>query len=257
MQTQPKQNNNGGNKRQPRNQDQSSDNKRRQPPNPHKKLSHALSWALRHAAPELGLTMTSDGYVPLIEIIQCTHRKLKGSKEEDVREVVENNDKQRFSLQEKPASEYAASALVNTDSGMIWCIRANQGHSIRGIDPHALLTALSREELAALPVIVHGTFFAAWETIAKSGYLSVMNRQHMHFASGLLGEDGVISGMRKTCQVYIYVNAIQCASDDIVFFRSDNGVLLTSGLEGKLPKRYFSHVTDMNGKLLLDQRQDN
>lgn len=34
-----------------------------------------------------------------------------------------------------------------------------------------------------------------------------MNRNHIHMAAGLLGESDVISGMRKTCNLYIYIDA--------------------------------------------------
>ena len=39
-------------------------------------------------------------------------------------------------------------------------------------------------------------------------------------------------------------------------FLSDNGVLLTAGLkdQGLLPLQYLSHVTDRNGNIMLDQR---
>ena len=234
-----------------------------------KKISHSLSWALRHNALQLKLTMTPDGFVPLEEILQSKHPKLKGFTETQIRQVVAENDKQRFSLQMKPAAEYAASPIVGNSSAaaaavssddetaIIWCIRANQGHSIPGIDPHLLLTRLKPDELVALPVIIHGTYFDAWKNIQKSGYLSRMNRNHMHFAAGLPGENGVISGMRKSCEVYIYVDAIRCARDGIVFFRSDNGVLLTAGVnnEGELPISYFSHVKDTTGRILFDRRE--
>jgi 2'-phosphotransferase len=95
----------------------------------------------------------------------------------------------------------------------------------------------------------------AWESIVGQG-LKRMQRNHIHFASGLPGKDGVISGMRKSCQVYIYLNAKKCAEDGIVFFRSDNGVLLTAGINdsGTLPVCYFFYVTDVHGTVLLDQR---
>ena len=131
-----------------------------------RKLSHSLSWALRHAAPQLELTMTPDGFVPLSQILSSSHPELSGWTEEQIRQVVADNDKQRFSLKQKMVTEYD-----QTDSSRtIWCIRANQGHSIPGIiDPDQLLTQLSSEQLASLPIIVHGTFQAAWETIQKSG----------------------------------------------------------------------------------------
>jgi 2'-phosphotransferase len=226
-----------------------------------KTLSHNLSWALRHAAPQLNLTMTADGFCPLEEILQSTHPKLNGWTEQEIRQVVETNDKQRFRLDQKLAAEYAASspqvveaASPDTASAaMIWCIRANQGHSIAGINPHLLLERLSKTDVAALPCIVHGTYREPWNTIEKVGYLSRMKRNHIHCASGLLGENGVISGMRRTCQVYIYMDGAKCARDGIVFFRSDNGVILTEGVDGELPVTYVSHVTDDSGQVLLDQ----
>jgi 2'-phosphotransferase len=238
-------------------------NRRKKPNDKNKKrslktLSHSLSWALRHAAPQLNLTMTADGFCPLDEILQSTHPKLKGWTEQEIRQVVETNDKQRFRLDQKLAAEYAASSCPRVvDAGSdttIWCIRANQGHSIDVIDPHLLLERLSEIEVTALPCIVHGTYREPWNAIQKAGYLSRMKRNHIHCASGLLGEDGVISGMRRTCQVYIYMDGAKCARDGIVFFRSDNGVILTEGVDGELPLTYVSHVTDDSGQVLLDQR---
>ena len=38
--------------------------------------------------------------------------------------------------------------------------------------------------------------------------LKCMGRQHIHFASGKLGDKGVISGMRSSCNVFIYIDTI-------------------------------------------------
>ena len=92
------------------------------------------------------------------------------------------------------------------------------------MDPNLLLTRLSNDALRACPVIVHGTYAAAWQGIQESGGLSRRNRTHIHFAAGLPGSDGIISGMRKSCQVYIYVDAPKCAQANVPFFQSDNGV---------------------------------
>lgn len=219
---------------------------------PSRRISHALSWVLRHQALELGLPITKDGYVPVSLILNHSHNRLKGMTLESIQTVVATNDKQRFKLEEKTIADFEGKVQLDEP---ILCIRANQGHSIPGIDAHALLQPLTPSELAEIPTIVHGTFADAWNTIQKKG-LSKMGRNHIHFASGMIGEDGVISGMRKSCQVYIYVNAVKCAEDGIKFFKSDNGVLLTAGLneEGCLPVSYFSHVTDKSGNVLLDHR---
>jgi 2'-phosphotransferase len=231
-----------------------------------RKLSHGLSWALRHEAPKLGLTMTSDGFVPVSEILASKHPKLKGWSLEDIQTIVETSDKQRFKLEERPAADYkkkskspAAAAAVG-ESGpqddMIMCIRANQGHTIKTVDPEKLLTRLEAAELEKLPVIVHGTYTDPWTLNIRQEGLKRMNRQHIHCAIGLPTDDGVISGLRKSCNVYVFIDAAKCAADGIVFYRSDNGVLLTAGVnnEGTLPIEYISHVTDKTEIILFDQR---
>jgi 2'-phosphotransferase len=235
---------------------------RNQGPPSGKGLSHSLSWALRHAAPELGLSMTPDGYVPVQEVLACQHTKLKGVTLEAIQQVVVSNDKQRFKLQERPRKAYFENNSKNNnnevivfdeDSETVLCIRANQGHSIKTIDPNLLLTKLEADELMAVDCIVHGTHAVPWKLIQIQG-LKKMNRTHIHSAAGLPTEDGVISGMRKSCTVYIYINAQACARDGIPFFQSDNGVLLTAGIDGVLRPKYFSHVTDAQGGVILDHR---
>lgn len=54
-----------------------------------------------------------------------------------------------------------------------------------------------------------------------------MSRNHIHFAPGLPQEDGVISGMRKSCDVYIYIDMVQAIKDGIDFYISSNNVILT------------------------------
>ena len=52
--------------------------------------------------------------------------------------------------------------------------------------------------------------------------------------------------MRKSSEIYIYVNGTKCADDGVPFYRSDNGVILTAGVkeEGMLPLKYFAKVVD-------------
>jgi 2'-phosphotransferase len=201
--------------------------------------------------------MTPDGYVPVKDILAHPHFHVYSF--QDIEEVVRTNDKQRFKLEEKPAINFysshgrdaSASAKKNDDGDnmmMVLCIRANQGHSIKVVDPDVLLHRLEPTELLKIPTILHGTYMDAWKSIQNQG-LKRMSRNHIHFATGLPKENGVISGIRKTCQVYIYINAKKCAEDGIVFYKSDNGVLLTAGPndEGTLSSDYFLRVTDSLG----------
>lgn len=244
--------------------------------NKNRTLSKALSWVLRHSAPQLKLNLSSDGYVPLAALLSCPARKLNTYTIEDVREVVETNDKQRFKLDNKiviwhgkDGGKLKYSFADDSDENVVrdgdgqqakeeLCIRANQGHSIKGISCEDLLTPISSEELKEL-TIIHGTNRDAWDEHIQFKGLNKMKRNHIHFAPGLPNKDGVISGMRKTCQVYIYIDGSLCAEDNIKFYKSDNGVILTAGDEhGTLPCQYFSSVVDAktNKDLLIPIHKD-
>ena len=90
-------------------------------------LSRTLSKVLRHDARKLGLAMSPDGYVLLSELLAL--KAFKGTTEEQIAAVVEGNDKQRFSL-------------IQSEQGPR--IRANQGHTITGLDHELLLTRIER-----------------------------------------------------------------------------------------------------------------
>lgn len=205
-------------------------------------LSHSLSKVLRHSALDMGFTMTPDGFVRVDEILKHSKFRNKYSLA-DIQLVVKTSDKQRFKLEER---------TIDGQEGTVLCIRANQGHSISLVDPNLLLCRLEPAELETIPLIVHGTYQDAWQSIQKQG-LKRMTRNHIHCAPGLPAQDGVISGMRKSCDIYIYINARKCAADGVTFFRSENNVLLTAGVneEGTLPVEYFDSVTDKFGNVLM------
>lgn len=90
--------------------------------------------------------------------------------------------------------------------------------------------------------MIHGTFYSTWNSIKSNG-LSRMNRNHIHFASGLPSDSQVISGMRKSCELYIYINVASVLSAGILIFRSANGVILSPGNEkGVIESKYFQKV---------------
>ena len=114
-------------------------------------------------------------------------------------------------------------------------IRANQGHSIDIVNSEQLLTKIN--DPSAIPICVHGTYFKAWKSIKTSG-LNRMKRNHIHMASGMPGEDGVISGMRSNCEIIIYIDIENAINDGgLDFYKSSNNVILT---KGPILPRYFS-----------------
>jgi len=214
------------------------------------------------------LNMTSDGYVPINAILSSKVRNVDKYNEEDVKRIVASNDKERFSLRTIPivfTEDYKSySFAVGTDEAdncsaePTLCIRANQGHSITSIVAEDLLTPILPAELAKLHTIVHGTNKSAWEKNICSEGLSRMRRNHIHFATGLPDSSTrVISGMRKDCEIYIYIDGTKCANDGIKFYRSTNGVILSPGVseDGVLIVDYFSSVIDAKtSKNLLEQK---
>lgn len=101
--------------------------------------------------------------------------------------------------------------------------------------------------------------------------LKVMGRHHIHCASGLFGEEGVTSGrsrprcrlasflsmkrispsgMRASCDLFVYINITKALADGIVFERSANGVILTKGQNGALEPKYFERVQNKRGETI-------
>jgi 2'-phosphotransferase len=196
------------------------------------KLSKKLSSLLRHRIHENGLgdVLRPDGFVPLARVLATPG--FRGASEEEVRTVVRENDKQRFAILEEGDVSY---------------IRANQGHTIQqGLDDDAMLTPMSQHELATIGRAVHGTYRAAWDGIVSSGGLLRMARSHIHLAAHLQGQGGVVSGMRRSAQIHVWVNLPAAARAGLRFYRSANGVILTPGLgeQGLLPMHTFEHAHD-------------
>jgi 2'-phosphotransferase len=95
--------------------------------------------------------------------------------------------------------------------------------------------------------------------------LSRRTRNHIHLAQGV-PEDGVISGqfsfygrfsyrvnsppgMRESAQVLIYIDLQKALEAGILFFLSENGVVLTEGdVRGFLSPEYFLRVEDRKGR---------
>jgi 2'-phosphotransferase len=52
-----------------------------------------------------------------------------------------------------------------------------------------------------------------------------------------------VSGMRATSKVAIFIDVGRAMEDGIEFFESDNGVILSSGIDGVIAPQYFKSVT--------------
>ncbi|KAI0331667.1 hypothetical protein GY45DRAFT_1248352 [Cubamyces sp. BRFM 1775] len=200
------------------------------------RISKTLSWILRHGSQSEGLAMRPDGYVRVNDLLQ--RPKLRELSFDALQEIVKSDAKNRYSLVLEADPKTGEEA---------WWIRANQGHSMKSV----VLDYEPIKSISDIPtgIAVHGTNKRAWESIKEQG-LSKMTRNHIHLAQGVAGS-GVISGMRSSSQILIFVDVQKALDAGIKFYISANGVVLTDGDErGFLDPRFFSRVETADGKPL-------
>jgi 2'-phosphotransferase len=179
------------------------------------KASHKLIQLLRHKLIEINLIPDTEGYVLLDDLLN-SNQSLRTLTLDDIKLIVETSDKQRFNL-------------INRNG--IYLIRANQGHSEcvgNYINPEDAM------KLIQVPIenVFHGTYLEYEESIKKSGLLP-MSRKHIHIAKSLDAK----SGKRKDCTLLVYVDMKTAMNNNIKFYESTNGVILT---EGPLTPNYLS-----------------
>lgn len=162
-------------------------------------ISKYLSKYLRHAPHDLGLTLQPGGWVPVDDLLDAarSHRFPIGY--DELVEVVETNEKQRFSFD-------ASGELI----------RANQGHSVE-VD-------LQLEEAAPPDRLYHGTVERFLPSIREAGLVRG-NRHHVHLSKDV--ETAQRVGARRGKPVILRVDAGLMHRDGHKFFVSANGVWLT------------------------------
>mmetsp|Transcript_50098 Transcript_50098/g.117063 ORF Transcript_50098/g.117063 Transcript_50098/m.117063 type:complete len:385 (+) Transcript_50098:128-1282(+) len=194
------------------------------------KMSKGLSWLLRHGAVEEGLQVSADGGVLVSEVL--SHRTFRGLTVKDLEYLVKESDKKRFHLY----TDDAGSLRIRAVQG--WT--GQVGHAID--DTVALTEICSKAEVEKLGcVCCHGTYLDAWSQIKVHG-LKTMSRKHIHFACHAPAVGEVISGMRTTSEVLIFLDLDKFFAAGMKLFRSHNGVFLSNGHDGVIPPEIFSRA---------------
>eukprot|EP00948_MAST-09A_sp_MAST-9A-sp1_P001594 g1594.t1 len=227
-------------------------------------LSMKLSKLLRHTAVKRKLVISADGYVRVADILQLP--EFKEYSLIDVRTVVKTNAKQRFRLKEDLDK---VDILQNGDTKekKTLYIRANQGHTIstKIIKTEDLLEKITLTNFGKCGVCVHGTYHDVYSKFISKDGLSRMKRNHIHFATRApkhvskiqeskekklpvtkVAKDVVeiISGARKDCDIFIFIDVEKALRDGYQFYLSSNDVVLCPGKgpRGIIPPRYFKSV---------------
>lgn len=189
----------------------------------YEKLSRSLSWLLRHGAVEKCLTVSSDGYIEWNDI-----RKLREFSKytlNDVKFVVNSNDKQRFGLKEENNK---------------WYIRANQGHS-NEVGSKVMQDELLTKLHEPLGLIIHNTTYEKYNEINQNGF----KKTRMHIQFSMITEESLKQyDTISRRPIRIFVDMKQAMDDGIEFYISQNQVILSSGIgdEGLIDRKYINKV---------------
>jgi len=169
------------------------------------KTSKFLSFVLRHQPQSIGLQLDEQGWVSLETLVDAARKHGKSLNQEQIRDIVARNDKQRFALS-KDGSQ----------------IRANQGHSI------AIDLGLKASEPPE--TLFHGTAKRFLPSILQTG-LKPSGRHHVHLSADY--DTAWKVGARHGSPVVLHIEAKLMHADGALFYRSDNGVWLTDNVHIK------------------------
>ena len=157
--------------------------------------SKYLSYLLRHKPESIGLELDEAGWVLVDQIIALTELT-----HPIIEEIVFTNDKQRFAF--------------SSDGRKI---RANQGHSVQGVD-------IGYEMRTPPDMLYHGTVEKFLDSIRSDG-LQKMARHHVHLSATIDTAKNV--GSRRGKPVVLVVDSASMHADGFEFYLSANGVWLT------------------------------
>lgn len=162
-------------------------------------LSKFISLILRHNPGVICIKLDENGWTNVKELIDKSKAKGKLFDFEDLKYIVKNNDKQRYSFN----NDYTK-------------IRANQGHSI----------TVNLELAAQKPpeILYHGTAERNLASILKNGLLK-QNRQHVHLSLDV--ETAIKVGKRHGKVVVLKIKSAEMHKAGIPFYLSKNKVWLT------------------------------
>lgn len=189
------------------------------------RVSKKMSWILRHGIDKLNLKIDNLGRIELNTFLELEEMKNLNVDENIIMYVINNNDKKRFRL--------------DCVDG-VKMIGANQGHSKEigdRINDSELLEPINKP----LELCVHGTYKKFINKILETG-LKTMTRKHIHFATGYVGDEKVISGARTSAEVFIEIDMELAMNDGIKFYLSSNGVILSNGINNTIEPKYFKKI---------------
>ncbi|TWT84571.1 RNA 2'-phosphotransferase [Planctomycetes bacterium CA13] len=165
--------------------------------------SKFLSLVLRHQPDVIGIELDSEGWADIDRLIKNANARGTAISLDLLHEVVATSDKKRFAL---------------SDDGL--CIRANQGHSVEGVD-------LKLEPIEPPELLYHGTVEPFLAGIREKGLLK-RSRHHVHLSADK--ETATKVGQRRGKPIILTISAARMHAAGHTFYLSANGVWLTDAV---------------------------
>ena len=166
-------------------------------------ISKLLSYILRHAPESIGVVLDSDGWTDVDGLILNANQHGHAFDRQALLDVVETNDKKRFTL---------------SDDGQR--IRAAQGHSTGQVQ-------VQHVEKTPPAQLYHGTASRFMAAIEAQGLIPG-SRHHVHLTDN--PETALAVGKRYGEPVLLTVDASGLSQAGAKFYQADNGVWLVESV---------------------------
>lgn len=164
-------------------------------------ISKFLSYVLRHKPEAIGLKLDTEGWANISDLVRGAQQVGQTLNEEIIRVVVENSEKQRFTM-----------------SGDGKRIRAAQGHTTGAV-------AIDHKRVVPPAILYHGTATRFETSIMQEG-LRPGQRHHVHLSDNFDTAESV--GLRYGKPLVLSVAAARMHDQGFAFYQADNGVWLTA-----------------------------
>jgi len=139
-------------------------------------------------------------------------------------------EKQRFEIVDKNCKKW---------------VRATHGHSDARVQAEQMHTLIE----TPLPCLVHATQAHCVPLIIEEG-LKSFARQHVHFIDSD-SEEAVSNGFRSKCDRLVYVNMQLAMASGLNFYRTPDGMIVSSGKEGIISNFLISAVCHGRSRQVL------
>ena len=170
---------------------------------PNSRLSKFISLILRHKPEEIGISLDSNGWAKVDELITGINKSGRKITLKDLEEIVATDEKGRYSFNENKT-----------------LIRANQGHSVN-VD-------VELKECIPPNELYHGTASRFLSSIMSNG-IKPMSRLYVHLSKDV--QTAISVGARHGKCVVLVIDTKKMVKDGIKFYLSANNVWLVDHVD--------------------------